>query len=155
MNSIKTEIAEIVAQLNHLLTRNIDAEKGYAEAIEKVKNPELKSFMVSQAKQRANFSDELKETVRSLGGTPKANTSFDSNIHRVWMDVRAIIAQSINPDQMDQIIRDECKRGEKAAVKEYTRVLEETNFAPPARKLLQQQKDRITASHQFLEHFQP
>lgn len=153
MSEIKTEISEIIAQLNHLLVRNIDAAKGYSEAIEKVNNPELKSFMVSQSKQRITFSDELKEMVRSLGGTPKTDTSLESEVHRIWMDVRSVITKNITPEPIDPVIMEECKRGEKAAIKEYTKVLEATNLAPPVRKLLQQQKDRIVAAYQFLEHF--
>lgn len=154
MSTVKTEIAEIITQINHLLIRNIDAEKGYAEAIGKVSDPELKSFMVSQAKQRATFIEELTEMVRTIGGVPNTDTSLGSDVHRMWMDLRSIFSQNINPAHTNQIIKEECLRGEKAAIKEYNKVLEVTNLAPSARKLLQQQQDRIMAAYQFLEHFE-
>jgi len=153
VGKIKTEISEIIVQLNTLLVRNKDAEKGYHEAKDRVSNPELKSFMVSQAKQRATFSKELGETVRSLGGSPTTGASIGSEVHRAWLDLRTLITTNINPDRADKVIVVECKRGEQAAINDYMQVLEETNLAPPVRKLLQQQVDRITAAYQFLTHF--
>ena len=153
VSKIKTEISEIIAQLNTLLVSNKDAEKGYHEAKERVRNPELKSFMVSQAKQRATFSKELEEALHSLGGKPATDASAGSEVHRAWMDLRSLLASNISTEQRDKVIIAECKRGEKSAIKNYRQVLEETNLAPPARKLLQQQADRITAAYQFLTNF--
>ncbi len=153
MNSIKTEIPGIISQLNNLLVANIDAKNGYKEALEKADNAELKSFMVSQMKQRANFASELSEIIRSLGGMPNEQSSFSSEIHRFWIDLKSVISKNTNPSQLDKGLMKECIRGEKLAVDDYTKVLESTNIALPVRKLLQQHRDRIVAAYQFLQNF--
>ncbi len=73
--NVKETRGEVLDQLNKLLTRNHDAEKGYQEAAESVKDAELKSLFLTQSRQRNEFATELEREIRTLGGEPEWHES--------------------------------------------------------------------------------
>ncbi len=74
--NVKETRGEILDQLNKLLVRNHDAEKGYQEAAESVKDAELKSLFLAQSRQRSDFATELDREIRALGGEADHGTSL-------------------------------------------------------------------------------
>ena len=57
---------KIANNLNELLEKNYDAEKGYKEAESNVDNVALKTFFKEQATLRNNFGNKLKEEIKSF-----------------------------------------------------------------------------------------
>jgi uncharacterized protein (TIGR02284 family) len=70
---------EIISQLNQLLSKIIDAKKGYHKAAEEIDDPSLKGMFMCLAEQRENFRKSIREEIRYLGGEP-APTSLDPGL---------------------------------------------------------------------------
>ena len=140
--SVKETRGEILDQLNRLLTRNHDAEKGYQEAVESAKDIELKSLFMAQSRQRGEFAMEIDREIRSLGGEPDNGTSLAADLHRAWINVKT--AFSSNDDKATV---EECKRGDQEALDNYNSVLQETDLIASTRELLLRQKQSIDAAH--------
>ena len=139
---VKETKGEILDQVNKLLTRNRDAEKGYQEAAENVKDAELKSLFLAQSRQRGEFALELDREVRALGGEPDNGTSLASDLHRAWINVKSTFASND-----DKATVQECQRGDQEALDSYNSVLQETDLVASTRELLLRQKQSIDTAH--------
>jgi uncharacterized protein (TIGR02284 family) len=140
--NVKETRGEILDALNRLLTRNHDAERGYQEASENVKDNELKSLFLAQSRQRAEFAMELDREIRALGGEPDNSTSIAADLHRAWINVKATFASND-----DKATVQECQRGDQDALENYNSVLQETDLVASTRELLLRQKQSIDSAH--------
>lgn len=140
--TVKETRGEVLDQLNKLLTSNRDAEKGYQEAAENVKDAELKSLFLAQSRQRGEFAMELDREIRTLGGEPDNGTSLASDLHRAWINVKSTFASND-----DKATVQECQRGDQEALDNYNSVLQETDLIASTRELLLRQKQSIDSAH--------
>ena len=140
--NVKETRGEILDQLSRLLTRNHDAEKGYQEAAENVKDNELKSLFLAQSRQRAEFALALDREIRTLGGEPDTGTSLAADLHRAWINIKSTFASDD-----DKATVQECHRGDQEALENYNTVLQETDLAASTRELLLQQKQSIDSAN--------
>lgn len=140
--NVKETRGEVLDQLNKLLTRNHDAEKGYQEAAESVKDAELKSLFLTQSRQRSEFAMELEREIRTLGGEPDNGTSLAADLHRAWINVKSTFASND-----DKATVKECQRGDQEALENYNSVLQETDLVASTREVLLRQKQSIDSAH--------
>lgn len=133
---------KLVSNLQELLEKNYDAQKGFTKAMEDAKNTSLKSFLQQQAAQRNRFATELDLEIRNLNEKPKESGSFTGDLHRTWIDIKSAVAGNT-----DEAVLEECIRGEKASWNEYDEKLKEENFPPNISSVLQKQASEI---HQTL-----
>ena len=141
---------KVVSLLNDLLTKNYDAEKGYKEAAEKIEHTSLKSYFVSQSKNRYDFGHEIKALIAKYGGEPDKGTSVAGDLHRTWIAIRNAFASG------DQNIYDECIRGEEAFSEEYGEVLNDEMIPQDMKDMVRKQKesvDKALASLRTMEGF--
>jgi hypothetical protein len=61
----------LVDNLQGLLEKNYDAEKGFKNALTNAKDTHLKNFLKTQAVQRHRFATELDKELRILNEKPK------------------------------------------------------------------------------------
>lgn len=141
MNGHETR-SDILDKLNQLLTRNHEAAKGYEQAAENAKDAELKSLFMVQSRQRSEFALELDREIRALGGTPDADTSVASDLHRAWINIKS----AFTPND-DKATVEECKRGDQVALNDYSEILNDTTLMASTRELLLRHKERIMAAH--------
>ncbi|MAP80745.1 MAG: hypothetical protein CL526_06620 [Aequorivita sp.] len=134
---------KLVDNLQELLEKNYDAEKGFTKAMKDAKDANLKNFLKEQAAQRNRFATELDHEIRSLNETPKESGSFTGDLHRTWIDIKSAVAGNT-----DEAVLEECIRGEKASWNEYDEKLKEENFPPRIADVLQKQASEI---HNTLE----
>ncbi|MBZ9728076.1 PA2169 family four-helix-bundle protein [Salegentibacter sp. JZCK2] len=127
--------------LNELLEKNYDAEKGYKDAAENVKNPQLKAFFSERAQERYDFGHELKTEIRNFGESPDKGSSLAGDAHRTWLNLKA----SLSSDK-DESVLEEAIRGEKAAVEEYEEVIKDPDVPPSTANILLKQKNKIAAA---------
>lgn len=132
--------------LQAIIEKNYDARKGYRKAMMDVKDPELKSFMQQQARQRSNFTNAIDQEIRNLGNTPKENGSVAATLHRTWIDIKCRVAGNA-----DETILEEVIRGEKAKVKEYKGALKNNLLAPQTHNLLQSQLKAIKNTLKYVK----
>ncbi|WP_324719882.1 ferritin-like domain-containing protein [Salinimicrobium sp. HB62] len=134
MNTTK----DLAAKLNELLEKNYDSEKGFQNAADDVKNPRLKEFFQAKAKERYDFGHELKTEIKNLGESPDKGTSVAGDAHRAWMDLKSAFSSD-----NEEAILEEAVRGEKTAVEDYNKIIEENGFAPSTANLLIKQRNAI------------
>ncbi|WP_088340351.1 ferritin-like domain-containing protein [Robiginitalea sediminis] len=134
---------KISNQLNDLLTKTIDAEKGFSVASEKVDAPEVKAFLRDKVKQRNAFGHELKSEIREFGKLPEKDGSLKGDLHRSWMK----LSGALSTNQTERIL-EEVERGEKASLENYNEILTNTDMTlpPSTKKMLERQRDSIQAS---------
>lgn len=138
MNNLNSQAVD---QLNELLERNYDAEKGYKKAFEDVESVELKEFFESYAQQRYYFGHEIKDEITKLGGEPQKGSSVQSGIHRTWIDVKSFFT---GKDEASVLA--ECERGEKASLEDYQKVLRNGQLPADTQMVLSRQHDQIQAA---------
>ncbi len=129
---------EIVNNLQDLLEKNYDAEKGFTKAMKDAKDQNLKRFLQQQAAQRNRFVTELDQQLRSLNEQPKESGSLTGDLHRTWIDIKSSVAGNT-----DEAVFEECIRGEKASWKEYEEKLQNKNFPSNISGMLQNQATEI------------
>lgn len=130
---------DLVDNLQGLLEKNYDAEKGFKTAMKDAKSTGLKSYLQSQSVTRGRFATELDQQIRSLNATPKENGSATGALHRAWIDIKSSVS-----GHTDEAVLEECIRGEKASVKEYEEKLAKNNFPPQIEGVLNNQLSEIT-----------
>ncbi|CAM3366620.1 ferritin-like domain-containing protein [Aequorivita lipolytica] len=129
---------KLVDNLQELLEKNYDAQKGFTKAMEDAKNANLKNFLKHQAAQRNRFATELDNEIRNLNEKPKESGSLTGDLHRTWIDIKSAVAGNT-----DEAVLEECIRGEKASWEEYDEKLKEQNFPPNISSVLNKQASEI------------
>lgn len=110
---------DTISVLNDLIETCKDGEKGFRECAEDLTRADLKSTMTQRAQDCAHGASELQQLVRDLGGDPETSTSVSADLHRRWVDLKAMIT-----GKDDLAILNECERGEDVAMRSYRKALE-------------------------------
>jgi len=130
-----------IDQLNSLLAKCYDAEKGYELAAEKVNEPQLKRRLTNLSKQRNTFGHQIKSEIKLLGGDVQHGDTLAAKLHRTWMELRTALTNAT-----EEVILTEVIRGEKNAVKYYDEALEKFEPYQPAFTTIQHQRSQINDS---------
>ncbi len=128
----------LVNNLQGLLEKNYDAEKGFKNAITNANNQNLKEFLKTQSVRRNRFATELDNEIRSLNAEPKESGSTTGTLHRKWIDIKSSISGN-----NDEAVLEECIRGDKASENEYRETLEKNNFPPQVESVLSNHLNEI------------
>src|SRR5438552_10045797 len=116
---------EIISTINGLIETLKDGQKGFKEAAEAVKDPQLKSLFDQYSQQRLRFATELQDQAKSLGeAKPEKTSSAAGAMHRAWINLKSAATSGD-----DHAILAECERGEDSAVNEYKEALENCHTA--------------------------
>lgn len=133
---------EIVSTINSLIETLKDGEEGFKQAVEAVKDSNLKSLFNEFSQQRAKFATELQSQAGRLGEPkPEESSSAAGTMHRAWINLKSAVT---NGD--DHAILAECERGEDSAVKEYQEAMEE-NLVSPLREIVSRQYSEVKMAH--------
>lgn len=108
-----------VHALNHLIQICKAGEYGFRQAADELATKEHRTLALSTAFKRHEFATALEDKVARLGVTPPDHATVQAGIHRFWMNVRHAINQ-----RNDQVVLDECRRGDESALKAYQDVFE-------------------------------
>jgi uncharacterized protein (TIGR02284 family) len=142
---------KISNNLNELLTRTYDAEKGYKEAAEKVENPTIKKFFEERAQERYNFGHELKTEIKAFGQEPDKGGSFKGTLHRNWMNLKSFFNSNDEEAMLNEV-----ERGEKEAIETYSDILndKDTVLPPSTETLLMKQRKMIRETLKRADFFE-
>jgi uncharacterized protein (TIGR02284 family) len=135
---METSNEKIYKEIREILEKNRDAEKGYAKAADKVESTDLKAYFTRKSNDRREFNAKLVRELQNAYTDFDANGSFGGNIHRAWMDVKALFSLD-----NDEAMLEEAIRGDKAAIDEYDDVLDYANLPTGLRFLLSEQREKI------------
>ncbi len=138
---------EVISTVNGLIETLKDGEKGFKEAAEAVKDPQLKSLFQEYAQQRSRFATELQTQARSLGESdPEKTSSTAGAMHRAWINLKSAVTSGD-----DKAILSECERGEDSAVHEFEEAIQD-GLTSPLRDIVSRQYSEIKSAHDRVKH---
>ena len=133
---------EAISTINSLIETLKDGEKGFKEASEAVKDPQLKSLFEQYSQQRHRFASELQAQAQNLGESkPEKSSSAAGAMHRAWINLKSAATSGD-----DKAILSECERGEDSAVHEYQEAIQD-GLAGTAREIVSRQFTEIKSAH--------
>lgn len=132
---------ETIEKVQDLIQINIDSQKGFAEAADKVKDKQIASLFRQLGGERQTNTAELQKIVNFNGEEPQDDGSFKATVHRAWIDVRA----ALNGGDAS-VILNEAERGEDAIKELYEEVLKET-AGSAVNDVLTRQYAKVKAGH--------
>jgi uncharacterized protein (TIGR02284 family) len=138
---------EVISTINGLIETLKDGQKGFKEAAEAVKDPQLKSLFDQYSQQRSRFATELQNQAKSLSeAEPKKTSSTAGAMHRARINLKSAATSGD-----DHAILAECERGEDSAVNEYKEALE-NGLTSPLRDIVSRQYREVIAAHDRIKN---
>lgn len=132
---------DFTSWLNQLIQTCKDAEQGFRDAADGVKDAAVREVLLEYARQRTQFASELQNHVKRLGDEPATSGTASGSLHRGWMNLKSALS-----GKDDHAILAECERGEDSAVRNYQQVLQE-DLPNDLRKVIEAQYRQILAAH--------
>ena len=108
----------LTTKLNTLIQTNLDGKAGYEEAAQNVADPVVTNAFEQYSDMRNRFARELSDILENMGATPSTDGSIMGAVHRGWINIKSIFAES-----GEQAMLEECVRGEDAAITDYEETL--------------------------------
>jgi uncharacterized protein (TIGR02284 family) len=138
---------EVISTINRLIETLKDGEKGFKEAADAVKDPQLKSLFQEYSQQRSRFANELRTQAKSLGEfKPEKSSSAAGAMHRAWINLKSAVTSG-----SDKAILSECERGEDSAVHEFEEAMHD-GLTGSWRELVSRQFTEIKHAHDRVKH---
>ena len=107
-----------ISVVENLIETSKDGQKGYQDAAEHVKRPDLKSYFNQQSSERARFAQELQAELSKLGKPDKkVSGSAGAAMHRAWIDTKVALGGG------DKTILESVEAGEDNAKDTYNKAL--------------------------------
>ncbi|PKA99798.1 uncharacterized protein (TIGR02284 family) [Flavobacteriaceae bacterium MAR_2009_75] len=113
---------ELIGMLKEVLQLNVDSYKGYDQAADTVKSENLITYFKSKAIDRKNHVLELETVLKLAFGDLNEDWSHRV-LNRTWMNM-----MHLTSPQSDKAILEESIRGDRQAIKEYAKILENINL---------------------------
>ena len=118
-----------------------DGEKGYKDAADHIKRPDLKSLFQEQSAERARFADELQAELAKLGKPEKKESgSVTGAMHRAWLDTKANLGGG------DHTILESVEQGEDSAKQAYSKALASA-LPPNVAAIVERQAASVRKAH--------
>ena len=140
---------EIANNLNQLLEKNYDAEKGYKDAADKVQNTRMKQFLEEQAQLRYDFGHQIKSEIKAFDGEVDKGGSVKGSMHRAWMDLKSAVSSDKEANVMEEV-----QRGEQSALEEYDEVINNAHLPATTKDILTQQRAKIHQAQQSAKNWE-
>ena len=132
---------DAVSVVEKLIETCRDGQKGYADAAEHVKRPDLKIYFQQQSAERGGFAEELERELSSLGKSDKKPSgSVVGALHRTWIDAKANLGGG------DKTILESVEQGEDSAKKAYEEALA-AQLPSNLQTIVQRQAGSVKSAH--------
>lgn len=144
-----------VEPIQHLVAELEQSREFYETAVQNAQQSMLKDMLEQRAQQRAGFIAELAEYLEEYDvAEPEAESawlSLSEGIQRGLMTIKA--AMTIERDETDETLLQECQAAEKRLLATYQETLHEADLSPPATATLRHQYSQIQAAHAYIDSF--
>lgn len=118
-----------------------DGEKGYKDAAEHAKRPDLKTLFTTQSSERGRFATELQSVLTKFGKTEKKDSgSVAGALHRAWIDTKVGLGAG------DKSILESVEKGEDEARDAYREAVG-THLPPDAADVVSRQARSVQSAH--------
>jgi uncharacterized protein (TIGR02284 family) len=130
-----------ISVIEKLIETNRDGEKGYKDAAEHIKRPDLKAFFMEQSAERGRLARELEAELARLGKTGKKESgSVAGAMHRAWIDTKANLGGG------DHTILESVEQGEDSAKEAYEKALS-ASLPSEVQVIVRRQAESIRSAH--------
>jgi uncharacterized protein (TIGR02284 family) len=130
-----------ISVVENLIETNRDGQKGYKEAAEQVKRPDLKTYFNEQSMERGRFAMELQAELAKLGKPDKkVSGSAGGAMHRAWIDTKVALGGG------DKTILESVEAGEDNAKDTYNKALT-GNLPESVKAMVQRQAASVQRAH--------
>jgi uncharacterized protein (TIGR02284 family) len=130
-----------ISVVENLIETNRDGQKGYKEAAEHVKRPDLKVYFNEQSIERGRFAMELQADLAKLGKPDKTvSGSAGGAMRRAWIDTKVALGGG------DKTILESVEAGEDNAKDTYNKALSGT-LPPSLMEMVRRQADSVQRAH--------
>jgi uncharacterized protein (TIGR02284 family) len=110
---------DVINMLENLIETCKDGQKGYQDAAEHAKRPDLKAYFNQQSLERSRFAGELEAELPRLGEPDKKVTgSASAALHRAWIDTKVSLGGG------DKTILESVEKGEDNAKETYQKAID-------------------------------
>jgi uncharacterized protein (TIGR02284 family) len=130
-----------IVTLSELLAVARDGELGFITCAEHVRSDSLRQVFVSRASRHAVAAAELRGLIGQLGGDPAMRGRIFSASRRGWKTLPASLTQN-----NDEILVDECERGEDHALEVYRNALDD-HLPEFVRQVVLRQFEELMSDH--------
>jgi len=124
--------------LNDLIATCRDSAEGFGKAAKGAHSDQLRQQLTEVERSRAEFADQLTQVAKDLGFQPEMTGHVGEILHRGWVDLET----RIRPESDGHLI-EECRGGEEGTLKHFESALAREEFPAGARRLVEQQRERI------------
>jgi uncharacterized protein (TIGR02284 family) len=114
-----------IEALRELIAARRDAEQGLRICAERVRAERLRSLLLAHLEECTQAAQELQSLVQLLGGDPETPPPESAASHRRWAQLRAALLAAALACNEDEVILDECERGESRALEVYRNALDD------------------------------
>jgi uncharacterized protein (TIGR02284 family) len=142
----------ITRAFTDILNLNRTSAKGYQEAADEVKSPELKSQLSQYAQQRAGFVADLEGYAKQYGIEAQEENTIESvatdaaaAVHRGWINIKSAFT-----GDSDSSVLEAAETGEATALKAYETALSAQDIPAGAKSVFQQQHDAVLQAKNWL-----
>jgi uncharacterized protein (TIGR02284 family) len=111
--------------LKELIAARRDAEQGLKICSEHVRDEPLRTLLRSNLRGGMRALEELLSLVRLLGGDPELAPQQVAAARTRWAELRSTLARAALACNEDEVILDECERGESRALEVYRNALDD------------------------------
>jgi uncharacterized protein (TIGR02284 family) len=130
-----------ISVVENLIETNRDGQKGYKEAAEQVKRPDLKAYFNEQSLERGRFAMELQAELAKLGKPDKkVSGSAGGAMQRAWIDTKVALGGG------DKTILESVEAGEDKAKDTYNKALG-GNLPETVKAMVQRQAASVQQAH--------
>ncbi|PYX76681.1 MAG: hypothetical protein DMG78_00895 [Acidobacteria bacterium] len=131
----------VISVVENLIETNRDGQKGYKDAAEHVKRPDLKTYFNEQSMERGRFAMELQAELAKLGKPDKkVSGSAGGAMHRAWIDTKVALGGG------DKTILESVEAGEDDAKDTYNKALS-GNLPETVKAMVQRQAASVQRAH--------
>jgi uncharacterized protein (TIGR02284 family) len=131
----------VVSVLKNLIETSKDGEKGYKDAAEQAKRPDLKTYFAQQSAERGRFAQELEGQLAKVGEPDKkVSGSASAALHRAWIDTKVALGGG------DKAILESVEKGEDNTKETYQKALN-GSLPPGVAEMVRRQAARVQQGH--------
>ena len=108
----------ILKKLNELLIMNYEAERIYLEALDIVKDENLKAFFRERGFERNEYGRQLRSEIKAFGFDPMSLDELSGDYYKIWIKFKKHLE-----NQEEELMLDEICHIKELSIKTYDAVL--------------------------------
>jgi len=139
-----------IALLNGLIRITLDSVESYREAAGDARQPALKSHFAARSTERLEVVTLLREQVQFLGGKPEDSGTALGGAHRVFTNLKALVA-----GEDDAAVLEEVRRGEKHLMNAFNEALDKSDASLDTLDVIEEAHRQIAAGYEKMVLLSP